>query len=229
MAPKAPWSQAFLYLSIAVYISRRANFRFTSRCVRILPRATGIAITERISMMVNVTTSSTSVKPLWFLRFMPALLHVDGYLRAALRRLALGTLQDHVAGADDGCAARQGFESQIDQRSVAGNAGGPFLAQHPDGGWAAIVQHVLGGQGLLAVASPEPAAGDVGQADRLGVELDLDGSADDILGAIHLQRYGEAVGQAFFELGGIEPHRSRAGYGLRNAEAGFRRSRGGWA
>jgi hypothetical protein len=41
---------------------------------------------------VNVTISSTSVKPLWFLRFMPALLHVEGYLRAALGRLALGTL-----------------------------------------------------------------------------------------------------------------------------------------
>src|ERR1035438_5308112 len=120
-----------------VYISRRAYFRSISRCARILTLATGMAITERISMMVKVTTSSTSVKPLWFLRFMPALLHVDGYLRAARGRRAIGTLERHAAGADDGSAARQGFESQIDQRTAAGDAGGAFLAQHPDGGRAA--------------------------------------------------------------------------------------------
>src|ERR1035438_677046 len=212
-----------------VYISRRAYFRSISRCARILTLATGMAITERITMMLKGTTSSTSVKPLWFLRFMPALLHVDGYLRAARGRRAIESFERHAAGADDGSAARLGFEGQVDQRAAAGNAGGALLAQHPDIGRAAIVEHVLGERGLIPFASPETAAGDVGQADRFGVELDLDGSADDVLGAIHLQRYGEAVGQAFFELGGIEPHRSRAGYWLRNAEAGFRRSRGGWA
>src|ERR1039458_2537605 len=210
MAPKIPWSQASLYLSMAAYISRSAYFRSTSRCVRILPRASGMAITERISMMVKVTTSSTSVSPLWFLRFMPALLHVDGYLRAARGRLALGTLQRDAAGADDGCAARQGFESQIDQRAAAGDAGGAFFAKQPDGGRAAIVEHVLDEAGLV-FASPETAARDVGQAHGFGVELDLDRSSDDILGAIHLQRYREGVRQALFELGGIEPHRGRAG------------------
>src|ERR1039458_3578541 len=134
VAPKTPWSQASLYLSMEVYISRRAYFRSISRCARILTLATGMAITERISMMVKVTTSSTSVKPLWFLRFMPALLYVDGYLRAARGRRPIETLQRHAAGADDGCSARLGFESQIDERAVTGNAGRAFLARHADGG-----------------------------------------------------------------------------------------------
>src|ERR1039458_2281606 len=180
VAPKTPWSQASLYLSMAVYISRRAYFRSTSRCVRILTRASGMAITVRISMMVKVTTSSTSVKPLWFLRFMPASLHVDGYLRAARGPRPIRTFERHAAGADDSCAARQSFESQVDQRAAAGNAGGAFLAQHPDGGCAAIVEHVLGEHGLIPFASPETAAGDASQGDGFGVELDLDGSADDI-------------------------------------------------
>src|ERR1035441_6726298 len=123
---------------MAVYISRRAYFRSTSRRERILTLASGVAITERISMMVEVTTSSTSVKPLWFLRFIPALLHVDGYQRAAGGGRAIESFERHAAGADDGSAARLGFEGQVDQQAAAGNAGGALLAQHPDVGRAEI-------------------------------------------------------------------------------------------